>query len=109
MYTGPYQKVTGTTSRVISGCNISGLEIGHLVALRGDTNKLLFGCCITIMEEEIEVSWLDGSYTTMWQPSKMKDPNNPRKIVDWTDKVPIFYTILHSLLPADLEKPLLII
>ena len=40
-YTGPYQKVTGTTSRVISECDISGLENGHLVALRGDTNNLL--------------------------------------------------------------------
>ena len=39
------------------------------------------------MEEEIEVSWFDGSYTTIWQPSKRKDPNNPRKIIDWTDKV----------------------
>ena len=113
MYTGPYQKVTGTTSRVISECDISGLEIGHLVALRGDTNNLLIGRCITIMEEEIELSWFDGSYTTIWKPSKMKDPNNPRKLVDWTDQVPkssiILYGFLHSLLLADLEKQLLII
>ena len=67
MYTGPYQKVTGTTSRGIFECDISGLENGHLVALRGDTNNLLIGHCITIMEEGIEVSRLDGSYTTIWQ------------------------------------------
>ena len=29
-----------------------------------------------------------GSYTTVWQPSKMKGPNNPREFVDWTDKEP---------------------
>ena len=82
--------MTGTISRVISECDISGLENGHLefVALRGDTNNLLIGRCITVMEDEIEVSWFDGSYTTIWQPSKRKDPNNPRKHVDWTDRVP---------------------
>ena len=88
--------MTGTTSRVISECDISGLENGHLVALSGDTNNLLIGHCISIMEEEIEVSWFDGSYTTIWQPSKRRDPNNPRKHVDWTDTVPKSSIILYD-------------
>ena len=72
MYTGPYQKVTGTTNRVISECGISGLDNGHLIALRGDTNNLLIGRCITIMDEGIEVSWFDGSYIQLFgsQPKK---------------------------------------
>ena len=85
------------TSRVISECGLSGLETGHLVALRGDTNNLLIGRCIRIMDDEIEVSWF-----AVWQPSKMKDANNPRKLVDWTDKVPkSFCTIFFSQLKAN--------
>ena len=70
MYTGPYQKVTGTTSRVISECDISGLEIGHLVALRGVTNNLLIGRCITIMEEEISCHGLMAHIQPFGSPQR---------------------------------------
>ena len=43
---------------------------------------------IRIMEDEIEVSWFDGLYITVWQPSMMNDPENPRKCGDWIYKVP---------------------
>lgn len=67
---------------------MSALEVGHLVALLGEdvNNKPLIGKCIRIMEEEIEVVWLDGSYTTSWRPSKRPDPQT-RKSIDWTDVV----------------------
>ena len=88
--------MTGTTSRVISECNISGPENGHLVALRGDTNNLLIGRCITIMDEEIEVSWFDGSYTTIWQPSKRKDPKNMLIRQTKCPNHQLFFTMLHE-------------
>ena len=56
------------------------------------------------MAEEIEASWFDGSYITIWQPSKMKDPNNPRKFVDWSDKVPKSSIILLFTSTGQLRK-----
>ena len=76
------------------------------MALRGDTNDLLIGHCITIMEEKIEMSWFDGSYTTIWQPSKRKDPNNPRNMLIGQIQYPnnpLFFTILHPLRKATVE------
>lgn len=83
---------------VISGCDLSALEAGHLVALQGeyDCNKPLIGRCIRVLEEEIEVAWMDGSYSTVWRSSKQPDPQNSKRLVDWTDLVPKSSIILHD-------------
>lgn len=98
VYTGAYCSKKSTTRRVISECDICGLEIGHLVALHtdGSSNKPLIGKCIAILDDEIKVGWLNGSYATTWHPSRRQDPNNPQKTIDWTGVVPKSSIILYD-------------
>ena len=43
---------------------------------------------------EIEIVWLEGTYNKAWKVSKRRDPNNRRRIVDWTDRIPLSSVLL---------------
>ena len=43
---------------------------------------------------EIDIVWLEGAYNKAWKVSKRRDPNNRRRIVDWTDRIPLSSVLL---------------
>lgn len=54
----------------------------------------VIGRCTKILEDSVEVAWLEGSYTTSWKPWKVRDVKNRRKVVDWTDNIPMMSIVL---------------
>ena len=45
--------------------------------------------CISVREDHIDLVWYDGYYSLSWKPWKTRDPSNCRKIIDWTDTIPL--------------------
>ena len=54
----------------------------------------MIGTCTQVFEEDIEIAWMEGTYTTGWRPWKIRDPQNRRKTIQWTDHVPKVSIIL---------------
>ena len=52
--------------------------------------------CISVREDYIDVVWYDGNYSSSWKPWKIRDPSNRRKIIDWTDTIPLSSIILFA-------------
>ena len=94
MYTGPYQKVSVTTSRVISECDISGLEPGHLGVIQITFSR--------IMEDEIDIL-LCGSLQR-WMILEIQE-NVLTGLIKWPN-LQLFCMISPSCRKVDLEKPL---
>lgn len=73
------------------------MEIGHLVAVDCEycDKEPLLGKVLKVLNEEVEIVWLEGEYSKSWRVAKQRDPRNERKMVDWTDTIPkasiIFY------------------
>jgi len=44
--------------------------------------------CTQVFDKDIEITWMEGTYTTSWKPWKIRDPQNHRKTIQWTDHVP---------------------
>ena len=40
--------------------------------------------------------WYEGTYSSKWKPWKIRDPHDKRKIIDWTDNVPVSSIILYA-------------
>jgi hypothetical protein len=53
--------------------------------------------CSAINGETIDIIWYEGTYASTWKPWKIRDPNNRRKLINWTDKIPKSSIILFSL------------
>ena len=70
--------------------DISNIAVGHLVALTVENcdQEPLLGKVIKIMDEEIQIVWLEGDYSSSWRVAKYSDPQNRRKKIEWTDTVP---------------------
>ena len=87
MYTGAYRNPHHAVREVLNVDTLEGLRVGHLVALNVENCNLrpLIAKVLNSSDNELEIVWLEGSYTGPWKISKKKDG---RTIVDWTDTVP---------------------
>lgn len=74
----------------------SKLEIGHLVAVHCEnyTQEPVIGECIQISDETMQIEWMKGSYSTSWKTWMIRDPNNRRKHIPWSDWIPISSILL---------------
>ena len=72
---------------------MSSLEEGQLVALNVINCNLrpLLGKITKVHSCDLDIIWLEGSYTRPWKVAKKKEG---RIIVDWTDTVPKSAVIL---------------
>jgi len=63
------------------------IELSHLVALNvmNCNLQLLVTKVTKVDKSNIEVFWLEGSYTRPWKTAKKKEGRN---LVDWTGTVP---------------------
>ena len=52
--------------------------------------------CLSIRNEELDVLWYEGNYSSSWKQWKIRDPNNRRRIIDWTDTIPKSSIILFA-------------
>lgn len=43
---------------------------------------------------EIEIVWLEGGHNKAWKVWKHRDPKNRRRIIDWTDRIPLSSVLL---------------
>ena len=78
--------------------NCDDLEIGQLVAVFCEdcTSDPAIGECVELGEEEIELRWLQGTYSSSWSPYRVPDPHNRRRKMDWRQKVPRKSILLYS-------------
>ena len=95
MYTGRYRKPNQSTRQVLNVENLEGLHTGHLVALNVENCHLhpLIARVLSVTDMELEVVWLEGSYSRTWKVAKKKEG---RAFIDWTDTVPITSVILYD-------------
>ena len=93
MYTGSYRRPGSTSRRVIDVENLNSLEVGQLVALNVINCNLcpLLAKIMKVRSCDLDIVWLEGSYTRPWKVSKKKEG---RIMVDWTDTVPKSAVIL---------------
>ena len=87
MYTGTYRRPGSTSRRVLNVENLNSLEEGQLVALNVVNCSLrpLLAKIMKVHDSDLDIVWLEGSYTRPWKVAKKKEG---RAMVDWTDKVP---------------------
>ena len=73
--------------------NVDHIEVGHLVALNVLNCDLrpLVARITDVKDDDLDILWLDGSYTRPWKTAKKKEG---RLTVDWTDTVPKSSVIL---------------
>ena len=70
------------------------VEVGHLVAVDCENcsnypyKEPLLGKVLKVLNEEVEIVWLEGEYSKSRRVTKQRDPRNKRKMVDWTDTIP---------------------
>ena len=87
MYNGTYRSKQHAVQAV---SDTSLVEIGHLVAVDCENcdKEPLLGKVLKVLNEEVEIVWLEGEYSKSWRVAKQSDPRNKRKMVDWTDTIP---------------------
>ena len=87
MYNGTYRSKQHAVQAV---SDTSLVEIGHLVAVDCENcdKEPLLGKVLKVLNEEVEIVWLEGEYSKSWRVAKQRDPRNKRKMVDWTDTIP---------------------
>ena len=75
---------------VLNVGNTSSLQEGQLVAVYCEnyTPEPVIARCMQVGDNQIDVEWLQGTYTTAWRPWKIRDPNNRRRTVIWRDSIP---------------------
>ena len=75
MYTGRYRRPQQTTRQILNVETLEGLSIGHLVALNVENCDLrpLIARCSSATENELEIVWLEGSYSRPWKVAKRKE------------------------------------
>ena len=93
MYTGTYRRPNATTRNVVTVDNINLIEPDNLVALNvlNCDQRPLVARVIDVSHDNLDIVWLEGSYTRPWKISKRKEG---RAMVDWTDTVPKSSVIL---------------
>ena len=87
MYTGAYRNPHHTVREVLNVDTLEGIKVGHLVALNVENCALrpLIAKILSFCDNELEIVWLEGSYTAPWKIAKKRDG---RTLLDWTDRVP---------------------
>ena len=87
MYTGAYRNPRHTVRAVLNVDTLEELQVGHLIALNFENCSLrpLIARILSSSDNELEIVWLEGSYTGAWKVAKKKDGHT---LVDWTDRVP---------------------
>ena len=87
MYTGTYRNPRHTVRTVLNVDTLEGIQVGHLIALNVENCQLrpLIARVLNSSDSELEIVWLEGSYTGAWKIAKKKDGHT---LVDWTDIVP---------------------
>ena len=77
MYTGAYRNPRHTVREVLNVDTLEGLRAGHLVALnvKNCTLRPLIAKILSFSrsDNELEIVWLEGSYTAPWKISKKRD------------------------------------
>ena len=84
VYTGPRKRKNNADA------DLSTLNTDDLVAVfcENYAREPVIGRCTQIFDDTIDVAWMEGSYTTLWKPWKVRDATNRRKVVDWVDRIP---------------------
>jgi len=78
---------------VVTVDNIDQIETGYLVALNvmNCDQRPLVARVTDINGDNLDIVWLEGSYTRPWKVARKKEG---RAVVDWTDTVPKSSVIL---------------
>ena len=75
--------------------DVSTLSVGDFVAVNCENSREpAIGCCKEIFEEDIDIVWMEGEYTSAWKTRKIRDPKNRRKIIEWRDSIPKLSVLL---------------
>jgi len=79
VYTGSLPR--STTATIIE--DISDLKAGQTVAVYCDNYSIepVIGNCTQVFDKDIEIAWMEGTYTTSWKPWKIRDPQNHCKTI----------------------------
>ena len=95
VYTGSYRRPQQTTRQILNVETLEGISIGHLVAVNVENCDLrpLIARIKNISNNELEIVWLEGSYSRAWKVAKRKEG---RALVEWTDTVPKTSVILYD-------------
>ena len=51
------------------------------------TQETVIGQCTQISENNLQVVWMKGTYSTSWEEWMVRDPNNRRKLIPWSDRI----------------------
>ena len=95
MYTGSYRP---KHHKVVTVSDMSGIAKDHLVAVTCDNydQEPVLARVTDVLDEEIDIVWLEGDYSKAWRVAKHLDPKNRRKMVEWKDRIPKASVILYD-------------
>jgi len=95
VYTGRYRRPQQTTRQILNVETLEGLSIGQLLGLNVENCDLrpLIARITNVTNNELEIIWLEGSYSRAWKVAKRKEG---RTLVEWTDTVPKTSVILYD-------------
>lgn len=65
---------------------IAELKVGHLIALRTETEEEApwIGKVTAVNTDDVRLVWLEGTYTGKWKVAKVR---SGRKMIEWHDSV----------------------
>ena len=95
VYTGSYHS---KQQRVVAVNDMSGLSKDQLVAVScaNYDREPVLGRIADVLDDNIDIVWLEGDYLKAWKVAKHPDPKNKRRMVEWWDRIPKASGILYD-------------
>ena len=95
MYIGPYQP---PNSAVASVASTTDLQVGQLVAIYCQDCPIepAIGETTNLFGEEIELKWMEGTYSTVRTYCQICSDSDKRRRVEWVQKVPRSSILLYG-------------
>ena len=95
MYIGPYQPPNSAVASVESTAD---LQVGQLVAIycQDCPTEPSIGETTNLFGEEIELKWMEGTYSTVWTYCRISSDSDKRRRVEWVQKVPRSSILLYG-------------
>ena len=95
MYLGKYQPPQNLLTIVE---NTGDLDIGHLVAIYCEDcpTEPAIGQVTGLSQDNVQIKWMEGTYSMSWTYCKVQDPNDRRRKVDWKQNVPRNSILLYN-------------
>ena len=73
-----------------TGSSVESAKVGQTLAIHcmDCYDGPSIGKCIEIVDTDIRIEWMKGTYTSKWETWMVADLRNKRRKVPWTDWVP---------------------